>query len=290
MSIVGHVREIWRYPVKSMAGEQLQEAALGPGGIAGDRGWAVRDEQAGEIRGAKQLPKLLLCRARYLNEPTDGSIPDVAITLPDGTEVATADGEASRCLSDFLERPVTLWPLQPAEAADHYRRAEALADETSLREFLSRETGEPLPDLAAMPADLLEEVVEYASPRGTYFDLSPLHLLTTASVEQLSALNADAVVDVRRFRPNLYVESTNGPGFVEIDWCGRRLRIGDLALDCEMPCVRCGMTAAAQPELPKDHSILRTIVREADQNMGVYGTPAGEGRVRVGDAVELAAP
>ena len=59
MSIVGVVGELWRFPFKSMAGETLDGAWVGTDGIAGDRGWALRDEKAGEVRGAKKLPRLL---------------------------------------------------------------------------------------------------------------------------------------------------------------------------------------------------------------------------------------
>src|ERR1043166_7472890 len=81
---LGRVIEIWRYPVKSMGGEQLERCALGKLGIPGDRGWAVRDEAAGEIRGAKKLPALLLLATRYLEEPAGERIPSAEITFPDG--------------------------------------------------------------------------------------------------------------------------------------------------------------------------------------------------------------
>ncbi len=58
MQVIGTVKEIWRYPVKSMAGERLQRANVGALGIYGDRGWAIRDEKAGEIRNARKLPAL----------------------------------------------------------------------------------------------------------------------------------------------------------------------------------------------------------------------------------------
>jgi hypothetical protein len=63
MTRLGTIAEIWRYPVKSMAGESLQTCHLGPGGVYGDRAWAVRDEDKGEIRGAKKIPRLLECAA-----------------------------------------------------------------------------------------------------------------------------------------------------------------------------------------------------------------------------------
>lgn len=61
MSTLGKIREIWRYPFKSMQGECLERCEVGTLGLPGDRGWALRDEAAGEIRGAKKMPSLLLC-------------------------------------------------------------------------------------------------------------------------------------------------------------------------------------------------------------------------------------
>ncbi|MCH8283333.1 MAG: alcohol dehydrogenase catalytic domain-containing protein [Chloroflexi bacterium] len=80
---VGTVKQIWRYPVKSMGGETVQDCQVGERGLGGDRGWALRDETAGEIRGAKKLPELLECTARYLDAPSGESVPPVEITLPD---------------------------------------------------------------------------------------------------------------------------------------------------------------------------------------------------------------
>ncbi len=122
MTMVGTVRELWRYPVKSMGGERLDNVTSRAMGIPGDRGWAVRDEAAGEIRGGKKLPQLMLCAARYLREPAGGGVSPAEITLPDGATVASDDPGVSARLSALLGRAVTLWPLQPAENRDHYRR------------------------------------------------------------------------------------------------------------------------------------------------------------------------
>ena len=223
MGIIGRIREIWRYPVKSMGGEQLDSCKIGARGIVGDRGWALREEKVGEIQGAKKIPKLMLCAARYLEEPKDENIPHAEIRLPDGTVIRTDSSKANEILSKFLGRPVTLWPVQPASHTEHYRRNQR-TDEASFRELLSRQPDEPLPDLTAFPQPLVEELFEYVSPLGTYFDVAPLHLLTTASVEALSSLIPGAVLDARRFRPNLYIETNDATqGFVEFDWCGKTI-------------------------------------------------------------------
>jgi len=284
--IVGRVTELWRYPVKSMGGEPLPSATFGPRGIPGDRGWALRDEKAGEIRGAKKMPVLMRCRARYDAEPRDGEVPAVTMTLPDGSTVHSGDADAAARLSSLTGRAVTLWPLQPAEHAEHYRRG--LPDhpdmETELRQVFGRLPEEPLPDLSAIPPELYE----YTSPLGTYFDAFPVHLLTTASLRALAAKTPGSRFDVRRFRPNVLVEPTGGAeGLVEIGWNGRALRVGDAVLSIAMPAMRCSMTTHAVDDLPKDPTVLRTIVRDANQNFGVYATVTTAGAVRVGDAVTL---
>jgi uncharacterized protein YcbX len=289
MTTLGTIAQIWRYPVKSMAGEQLERCPIGPGGLVGDRGWAVRDEQAGEIRGAKQLPKLLRCAARYLEEPQGREVPHVEITLSDGSTVRSDEDDADERLSKFLGRPVTLWSLQPAADDEHYRRSQPLSSEAVLRDFLSREEEESLPDLSSLDPTLVKEIVEFTSPRGTYFDVSPYHLLTTASLEALQALLPDARLDVRRFRPNLYIQTPPGiEGFVEFDWTGKALRVGEALLTAGVPVPRCGMTAAAQRDLSKDPSILRAIVREVKQVLGIYGSTDSSGVIQEGDIVRQA--
>lgn len=306
---VGRVKEVWRYPLKSMAGERLEAAGVGARGLYGDRGWALRDEKAGEMRGAKMNPALMLCAARYREEPAaDGAPPHADITLPDGTETSTDDSAVNERLSELVGRTVTLWPLQPASDRAHYRRAMPAArvlgflsrsrnfrrlalgamrlagKDRELREDFGREPGEPLPDLSALPA----EIFEFTSPPGTYFDAFPIHLLTTASLATLARHAPEAMWDARRFRPNFLIETSDGvEGLVESGWSGRMLRVGELRLKCEMPTPRCSMTIQAQPGFPKDPRVLRTIVKEAQQNFGTYANVEAAGRVSVGDEVEL---
>lgn len=306
--IVGRVKEVWRYPVKSMAGERLQGSGVGARGLWGDRGWALRDEEAGEIRGAKISPALMLCAARYREAPAaEGAPPHADLTLPDGTQTATDDSAVNERLSALVGRRVTLWPLQPAHDRAHYRRAMPAArvvgllsrsrsfrrlalgamrltgQDKKLREDFGREPGEPLPDLSALPA----EIFEFTSPPGTYFDAFPIHLLTTASLAALARLNPESAWDARRFRPNFLIETSEGiEGLVESNWGGRGLRVGGLRLRCELPAPRCSMTIQAQTGLPKDPRILRTIVK-VGQNFGLYANVESAGRVAVGDEVEL---
>jgi MOSC domain-containing protein len=285
--IVGHVREIWRYPVKSMGGGQLGDCRVTERGIPGDRGWAVRDEEAKEIRGAKNFPVLLQCAARYLEEPNGGGVPAAEITLPDGTKVRSDDPSVSAQLSKLIGRKVTLHSLRPATDLDHYRREKRL-DEAGMRKLLGRTPDEPLPDFSTIRQEVLNELIEYTSPVGTYFDAFALHLVTNGWLDDLSRLNPQAKFDRRRFRPNFVIELAGGKqGRAEMEWMGKTIRIGDVRAKIESPCMRCSMTLAATGDLPKDPSVLRTIVRESGQNVGVYASIVGEGGVKVGDPVEV---
>jgi uncharacterized protein YcbX len=286
MAIVGTVKEIWRFPMKSMAGESLPSATLARGGIVGDRGWAARDETVGEIRGAKKLPALLQCRARYVAEPTTESTPAVEIELPDGSRVRSDAPEAAERLSQLLGRKVTLWPLQPPEERDLQRRVpEPGVDfEADLRAVFGRLPDEPLPDFTVFPA----EIFELTSPAGTFFDAFPLHLLTTGSLRFMEKHNPSARFDVRRFRPNVVIETTgDGASVPETAWVGRKLKIGEIAIDVPAGCPRCVMTTLPQGDLAKDPSVLRTIVRDMGQNVGIYGAAAASGKIAVGDRVEV---
>ena len=104
----------------------------------------------------------------------------------------------------------------------------------------------------------------------------------------MAQANPAADWDVRRFRPNFLVETAQGlTGQTENGWSDRALSVGGLRLDCKMPTVRCGMTTHAQGDLAKDPSVLRTIVRDGGQCLGIYAGIERAGPVVVGDAVEL---
>src|SRR5215472_7150145 len=117
-----HVKEIWRYPVKSMQGERMEQCVLLEGGIPFDRGWAVRDESRQQITGAKRLAGLLNCSARYLPQTSATTVPHVEITLPNGRKTRSDSTNVNEELSNALGASVTLWPLQSREDKDFYRQ------------------------------------------------------------------------------------------------------------------------------------------------------------------------
>ena len=287
MKTIGRIRELWRYPVKSMGGERIPECRLTAGGIPGDRGWALRDEAAAEIRGGKKFPVLMRCSARFLTEPEPGQSPAAEIVLPDGRRLRSDSPEASGELSTLVGRRVTLCPLRPAEDLEHYRRG--MPDNPDmleeLRDIFGREADEPLPDLSAFPP----EIMEFTSPLGTYFDVFPLHFVTTATLAEMARRAPASNFDSRRFRPNFLIETSEdaGQGLVEAGWSGRDLRVGGARIRALMPTVRCSMVTQPQGDLAKDPGVLRAVVREADQNLGSYAIVVESGTVRAGDEVAL---
>lgn len=235
---IGTVKQIWRYAVKSMAGEQLESCTVGKLGIPADRGWVVRDQTTDQIITGSRLPLLMQCEARYCESPSNGSIPHVLMRFPNGVELASDGDGINLRLSELLDRGVSLTSLATSGA------------------------------------------------EATHFDAFPIHVLTTSSLETMQRLNPAAMWDVRRFRPNFLIETDDGvDGLVEFDW--NSVRLGGVELKCEVPTERCAMATNAQREIPKDPSILRSLVEKADQNLGVYASVLQVGDVRVGDVVEV---
>jgi uncharacterized protein YcbX len=282
MLTVGTIKEIWRYPVKGMAGEKLVSCSVSERGISGDRTWAVRDVAREEVQSCKTRPQLLTCSAR-VREADEGG---VAITLPDGSTLSSDDEQIHERLSRLVGKASTLEPVRPTTDPDFYRRHKE-DDNTWFKELAAtfdREPGEPLPDF-----DLgNQEFADFVSRPGTFFLVTPLHLLTTATLTYLRERNPHGDWDARRFRPNFVIESDPATtGLTEQGWVGKRLAIGGVMMDCVATTPRCGAITRPQREFGTDTGILRTVVREADQNVGVYGETATSGAVRVGDTVRL---
>ncbi len=277
-----HIDQIWRYPVKSMVGGRVDSADLDAQGIVGDRTWAVRDQVRGGIRGAKVLGGLMRLSARYV----DGPGGPVEIGLPDGTTVTTDAPDASKVVSAAIDHEVTLEPLHPPEDLEHYRRGEPYHDDVmdELRSMFGRTEDEPLPDLSVFPPTIFEN----ESPPGTYHDAFPLLLVTTSALRSLQEALPDSAVDIRRFRPSIVVDTGDTAGHPEFDWLGRQVRVGDALLDIPTACPRCVMvTREIDGDTPQDRTILRHIVKDLGQNVGVYATVTTPGTVRAGDEVTL---
>jgi uncharacterized protein YcbX len=270
----GSVVGLWRYPVKSMMGEELNACEVTDRGLVGDRHFAVVDASTGKVAGAKNPRKwgnFFDFRAAYVASPErESKLPAVRLTLPDGTVVTSEQPDLAQVLSRALGREVAF-----TEAEHHGEAPGAEAEEY-------------WPDMDGL--EHRDTVTEWELPVGTFFDLAVVHLLTTATIERLRALYPEGRFEVRRFRPNIVVATaTDQQGFVENDWIGRTLAIGDeVRLRITGPCPRCVMTTLSQGDLPKDAGILRTAAQNNQANVGVYADVVKSGTVRRGDDVTLA--
>ena len=236
------VTALWRYPVKSMQGEQLSETQIGSTGIVGDRMWAVVDTDTGLGLTARRAPELLFAHAALID---DG----VRITLPDGS---TAADDAA--LSDWLGRSVALVRATPTTSATFEI---GLADDD---------------DADHDPA---APWVQWNGPLGTFHD---------STRTQVSIIGAATVGtwDMRRFRPNVVIDGTG-----EDEWVGSTVRVGDVTLDVVKQIDRCVMTTRTQPGgIDRDVDVLRTIIRDRANNLGIGSLVRKPGMVHVGDAVE----
>jgi hypothetical protein len=278
----GAVVSLWRYPVKSMMGEELNAAEVGERGLLGDRAYAVVDGSDGKVASAKnprKWPQMFEYRAAFVDPPRRGAkLPPVRVTLPDGTVVTSDQADLDGSLSRVLGREVTL------EAAGPGQREAA---ESAFRNRAARQAEEYWPDMEGL--DHRDTVTDFDLPEGTFFDCAVVHVLTTATLDRLRELYPQGRFEVRRFRPNVVVETANGvKDFIEDAWIGRTVRIGDdVQLFITGPCPRCVMTTLAQGDLPKDSGILRTAAQHNEVNVGVYASVLRGGHVRRGDAIRV---
>jgi uncharacterized protein len=230
--VIGRVAAVWRYPVKSMAGEQLDAVDVSWHGLAGDRRWAfVREglERSGfPWLTLRERSDLLSFRPSF----ADPASPDRS-----STSVATPDGE---------QFDVT----DPALAARLGHGARVIKQD-----------------------------------RGV-FDAFPLSVITTQTVARIAA-TVGRDLQVPRFRPNLVVDAVSAAPFTEDDWVGATLRVGALRMRVDRRDGRCVVVNIDPQTAERDPAVLRTIARERDGRLGVYGTTVEPGRVAVGDPVTL---
>jgi hypothetical protein len=257
--LLGAVAQAWTYPVKSFAGVRSDALVLDAEGPVGDRAWGVYDLEADVVLSAKRTGALLGATVR-------GDV----VTLPDGTSGALGDNALDVALSAWLGRPVQMVRVD---------------DQPTLRIEMHQDN-----------EDERSPLVRWRSPRGRYVDLFALHLLSTGSLRRCEAAHPELDWDVRRFRPNLLVD-TDVP---EAEWMGGVLRAG--AVEVTVPdqlTERCVMITRAQAELREQRSSLRALARSvsgfegritagsAKALLGCYGEVRIAGTIRVGDPVEL---
>jgi uncharacterized protein YcbX len=269
----GVVRELRRYPVKSLLGERLQEAQLGERGLAGDRAFAFLDRETGKVASAKQPKRwaaMLTARACH----REGAL---RVVLADGRSFAIDDPTLASVLTQLLGRAVRLVESAPAQSG------------------IERMT----PEGEDEAGSVVEIPVAGGAPAGTLFDFAPLHFVTTASLHALEARHPAARhSQAVRFRPNLVLELEHGEGFVESTWDGRELQVGEARMRVICATPRCAVpTLAHGPEVASDPDLIRTL-RQHNRVpvpgfgnlscLGAYASVVQPGRVRVGDAVVVA--
>jgi MOSC domain-containing protein len=266
---LGSVVALWRYPVKSMMGEELNASIVGERGLLGDRAYAIVDPETGKVASAKhpkKWPHLFDCRAAFVEPPGSGEeLPAVRVTLPDGHITRSDDADFDAAVSAMLQRPGRLQMAVPEKPV--------------IEEYW--------PDIEGLA--LRETVTDEALPEGTFFDLATVHVLSTATLDRLRELYPDGRFEVRRFRPNIVVETTSGErAFAENAWVGCTLTVGDeVRLKVTGPCPRCVMTTLPQGDLPRDSGILRAAAQHNEANVGVYAEVLQGGSARRGDHVRI---
>ncbi|MDW3094254.1 MAG: MOSC domain-containing protein [Gammaproteobacteria bacterium] len=274
--LVGSIKSIWQYPVKSMNGVKLDKADFSTGGILGDRAYALLDQSNNKVASAKfpkKWSKLLELSATFVTQPNQSAHhAPVRITSTNGLDILSTDDNADKLLSDYVGRPVKLTSSRPKSV--------------SLERLDPLESNETILDIG----DLML--------KNKFSDYADLHLLTTASLKQLSSISADINFDERRFRPNIVIETDSSiTGFAENEWVGKTIVIGEsVRLNITDPTPRCSIPTLSNGVFPKDPEVLKTIV---DHNMlevplldnnvlpctGIYGFLTDSGVVSINDSV-----
>lgn len=266
---IGKVGSIWRYPVKSMIGENLDYSYISERGILGDRSYALIDQKTGKVASAKNPSKwgnLFDFHSSFIDQPqTIENIPPIHITFPDNTQISSDQDDIDHALSNALGQEVKLMrsSLEKPRYEEYWPDIDGLAQR--------------------------EKVTDEIMPSRTFFDLAVIHLLTTSTINHLQKLYPEGRFEIQRFRPNIVIESMyEESDFVENLWIGKKMVIGDeIELKITGPCTRCVMTTLPQGDLPKDLGILRTIARYNHVNVGVYASVERGGTIHIRDLVQL---
>jgi uncharacterized protein YcbX len=244
-----------------MLGEELNSSYVTEHGLIGDRTYALIDQQTGKVASAKnprKWGKLFDFRAAFVDPPqVSENIPPVRITFPDGTQIFSSDQDyiIDNSLSSVFGRGVRLM--------------RASLDKPSYEEYW--------PDIKGLAQR--EKVTDEAMPSHTFFDIAVIHILTTSTINHLRELYPEGRFEVRRFRPNIVIESESSSSeekkkdLIENSWVGKKLMIGkDIVLKVIGPCTRCVMITLPQGDLPNDLGILRTVAKYNHVTAGVYAS------------------
>src|SRR5213080_2599017 len=259
MSIIGRVDSLWRYPVKSMRGEELEETFAGYPGVYGDRVFAFKSSASPAgfpYFTAREQRRLLQYRPRF--RCPDKATRPVNLTEADSMGAGPLSADISELMVD-IETP----------------EGKTLAiDDPVLIEMLCSEI------------DKKHQLTLMRSHRAMT-DCRPVSIFSLQSAQQL-AEETGTPIDKRRFRANVYVDLTFANGFAENEFVGRSVRIGSkvviTVLERDARCV----VMTLDPDTGEQASAILKKVAQAHEGMaGVYGAVLVEGMLRKGDAVEL---
>jgi uncharacterized protein YcbX len=261
MSVIGTVESLWRYPVKSMRGEELDEMFAGYSGVYGDRLFAFTSSASPKgfpyLTGREQH-QMLRFRPRF-RHPDKASRPvnlKEAEGMPPGVNPVSAS---------------------PAELM--------VEVETPSGETLAIDDA-ALIDMLRAGIDPKHELTLLRSERAMT-DCRPLSLFAVQSARQLSE-EVSMLVDKRRFRANVYLDLTDSDGFAEDAFVGRSLRIGSkVVISVLERDPRCAMITLDPDTAEKTPALLKKVAQAHSGMAGVYGAVLVEGTLRKGDPVEL---
>jgi uncharacterized protein len=266
-----------RYPVKSMLGEDVSHSDVDAAGLTHDRRLALIHTGTGKVASAKN-PRTWRALPTLSAEIQDST---VRITFPDGTSILAADPGADGALSAFLDQPVALASTLPRDAT-----VDRAVPEEVLR--------------AGVTAEVPVQIISIAglSPAGTFFDFTPLHVLTSSTLAEIAAHSPTGTANAERYRPNIIIDTAT-PGFAENDWYDRDLRIGaDLVIRVVCRTPRCAVPTLRHGALPRDPDALRVLAKHnrvapmgdsrPEPCAGVYATVVHPGHVGEGDPVSFA--
>ena len=259
MSIIGKVDSLWRYPVKSMRGEELDEAFAGFSGIYGDRLFAFRSSASPKgfpYLTAREQRRLLQYRPRFRN-------PDKAARPTNLTEAESMG--ANPLSADFSELMIDV------ETPD----GKTLAIENPV-----------LIDAIRADIDEKHQLTLMRSERAMT-DCRPVSIFSLQSARQLGE-ETGTPIDKRRFRANVYVDLASAQGFAENEFVGKSLRIGPKVVVTVLERdARCVMITLDPDTGEKSPAILKKVAQAHEGMAGVYGAVLVEGVLHKGDSVEV---
>lgn len=266
MQIIGNIKSLIRYPIKSMGAEALTTIEITEKGLLGDRSYALIEPGTNKIISAKNPKKwkyIMDLRVRYDLKDSKDKNNKLEIIFPNGTKVNSQEDNLSVKLSSYFNHDVELTSTVPSKVI--------------IEEYLTDTDDER------------DAIVDADIAQGTFFDLGTVHLITSGTIKHLEQLYPEGDFNLKRFRPNIFIElDSDEVGFVENSWIGQRILIGkEVVLEIQQACPRCVMTTLDQNHLLKDPNILKIAKKHNNGHVGVYANVISTGIIHVNDSIKI---